>query len=282
MKLAEYLDLAQKDYPSVDVKDIEIILAAVLKIPKLDLWLEEERKLAKAELAKIDMMLFQRAEDEPLQYILGETVFRNLNIEVGEGVLIPRPETELLVDIALDLIANIENPDVCDLGTGSGAIALAIASENPHANVTGTDISKEALNYAAKNKLKNKVGNVEFIFGDLFLPFQGINGSRQFHLITANLPYVSELLFETLPKEVRDFEPESALLAEDGGLSLIKKAAEDALRHLHPEGHIIFEFSPEQEDDISGYLNQLNYSEVSIKKDLNGRARFAVAQYSGK
>jgi release factor glutamine methyltransferase len=277
MKLEDFLLSIQTEYPSVSKDDAEAIVSEVLSIVKLDLYLYKSKELTKSEITEIDLMLFNRAENEPLQYIFGETHFRNLILEVGKGVLIPRPETELLVDIALSLIKDITAPEVCDIGTGSGAIALAIASESVNSTIKGIDISREALKYAEKNKLKNRVGNVDFLFGDLLSPFEKMDSPRQFHLITANLPYVSDELYSKLSPEVRSFEPEIALVSGKDGLDLIRKTAEFAKKHLYPQGHIIFEFSPEQHNAILELLYENNYINVRIEKDLNNRSRFAVA-----
>ena len=278
MKLAAFLQSIQAEYPSVSRDDSEAIVSEVLRIPKLELYLHKDKALTKSEITEIDLMLFNRAEHEPLQYIFGKTYFRNLTLEVGKGVLIPRPETELLVDHALSIIKDIPIPEICDLGSGSGAIALAIASESPNAAIKGIDISRDALRYAEKNKLKNKIGNVDFLYGDLLSPFEKSDPPRQFHLITANLPYVSKSLFDQLPKEVHDFEPELALLSGDDGLDLIRKTANNAKSHLYSGGHIIFEFSPEQEDLMLELLKLNGYTDIKIELDLNKRARFAIAK----
>ncbi len=278
MNLELFLQSIKIKYPSVSKDDSESIVSEALRIAKLDLYLYKEKDLTKSEITEIDLMLFNRAENEPLQYIFGETHFRNLTLEVGEGVLIPRPETETLVDIALTLIQNIPEPEVCDLGTGSGAIALAIASESPNSIIKGIDISRDALKYAENNKLKNKIGNADFIFGDLFSPFEKSDKPLQFNLITANLPYVSQRLFDQLPNEVHNFEPEIALLSGKDGLDLIRRTANCAKQHLSTGGHIIFEFSPEQVDAMVELLESNNYKNIRIENDLTQRARFAIAR----
>ena len=277
MNLESFLQSIQKEYPSVSKDDSESIVSKVLRIAKLDLYFHKDKELTKSEITEIDLMLFNRSENEPLQYIFGEAHFRNMILEVGTGVLIPRPETEVLVDIALSIIENIPEPKICDLGTGSGAIALAIASESPTAIVQGIDISRDALQYAEKNKLKNKVGNADFMFGDLFSPFEKMETPRQFHLITANLPYVSQDLFDTLPAEVHNFEPEIALLSGKDGLDLIRRTANCAKQYLFSGGYIIFEFSPEQTESMIDLLKLNDFKNIKIENDLTDRARFAIA-----
>lgn len=278
MELAEFLKSVESSYPSLSRGDAEAIVSKVLRIPKLDIILHKDKDLTKSEIAEIDLMLFRRAENEPLQYIFGTTQFRNLTINIGEGVLIPRPETELLVDIGLFLLEDEFEPEICDLGTGSGAIALAIGEERPDSVVKGIDISKKALKYAENNKLNNKVGNVDFLYGNLFSPFEKLDPPRKFDLITANLPYVSEELFEKLPAEIKNYEPENALLGGKDGLDLIRKTAKSAKKHLLPEGHIILEFSPEQEQEMIEILKLNGYTDIRIKEDLNQLARFAIGK----
>ena len=278
MTLKEFLKLASTDYPSVSKDDVALLLSAQLGIPKLELSLAENRELTKSELAKIDLMLFQRAENEPIQYILGEAHFRNLILEVGHGVLIPRPETEILVDLALSAIAGLAEPQVCDLGTGSGAIALSIASEAENSSVIGIDISRDALKYAERNKLKNKIGNADFLYGDLLSPFEQQCDPRKFNLITANLPYVSQPLYDQLDEEVKNYEPATALVSGEDGLDLIRTASKKALHHLYLGGQIIFEFSPEQKDAISNLMRESGYKNVRIEKDLTDRDRFAIGE----
>jgi release factor glutamine methyltransferase len=278
MELTEFLESVESSYPSVSRDDTERIISEVLRIPRLEISLYGEKHLTKSEITEIDMMLFKRAENEPLQYIFGETQFRNLNLLVGEGVLIPRPETEVLVDLALTLLKDSSDPEICDIGTGSGAIALAIGSERPDSKIKAIDISKDALKFAEKNKLKNKIGNVDFIYGDLLSPFENIDPPRQFNLITANLPYVASPLFNSLPSEVKDYEPETALLSGEDGLDHISKTAKSAKKHLLSAGHIIFEFSPEQKESIMELLKKEDYSEIEIENDLNGLARFAIGK----
>ena len=278
MILSDFLKTVKTDYPSLSKNDIELIISEVLSLPRPELILKQGRELTKAEIAQIDLMLFSRAEHEPLQYIFGKTCFRHLDLEVGEGVLIPRPETEVLVDLAIKLIRSISAPEICDLGTGSGAIALALASEITESSVKGIDISRDALKYAEKNKLLNKIGNADFIYGELFSPFEKLGIPRKFHLITANLPYVSDELMKTLPREIREFEPELALSGGEDGLDIIRTTAEKAKLHLYPGGAIIFEFSPEQQAKMVEILSENGYTDIKIEDDLTNRARFATAR----
>lgn len=281
VKIPEIQSVALDRFSSVTKDDFCRIVAFALRIPRLELYEHMERDLTKSEIATIDAMLAERDAAKPLQYIFKEASFRNLELLVGEGVLIPRPETELIVDLAKD---RLDAPDsaICDLGTGSGAIALSIAQELPESNVTGVDSSREALAYAEQNKVRNKIGNVSFLYGTLFSPFNkslaaSEGKTKEFALITANLPYVSKRFYDDLPREVRDYEPIDALLAGDDGLDVIRQAAQEAPKHLIPGGMIIFEHSPEQTEAITAILAENALVDIETVRDLTDRDRFTLA-----
>ena len=281
MKIPELQSEALEKFSSVTKDDFCRITAFSLRIPRLELYEHAVRDLTKSEIATIDAMLAERDAEKPLQYIFEEAPFRDLELLVGEGVLIPRPETEMIVDLAKD---RIDSPDssICDLGTGSGAIALSLAQELPDSAVTGVDSSRDALAYAERNKVRNKIGNAVFLYGSLFSPFsKSLAASegqpKQFAVVTANLPYVSRVFYDDLPREVRDYEPEAALLAGEDGLDVIRVAAEEALRHLIPGGAIIFEHSPEQTQSITAILAENALVDIETVRDLTDRERFTLA-----
>lgn len=211
----------------------------------------------------------ERASGVPLQYILGTAPFRDLMLKVDPRVLIPRPETELLAQWLIDRAP--QGGKVLDLGCGSGAIAIAVASERPDLQVTAADISPDALELAAGNAESYKVKNLSFIRSDLF---SALNGCR-FDLIGANLPYVTEDEYPDLPAEVRDFEPKLALTAPDRGLALILKTIRELPAHLNPRGGAIFELSPEQAPETVAALKSAGLT-GDIIRDLCGRDRFVA------
>lgn len=272
MDLKSYRITAQTKYSSVIKEDIDRIVAQVCHLPRLELMLHDMREINADEDLAIQAFLKRRAQNEPLQYIFAEAFFRDYSFLVGKGVLIPRPETEMLVDLALQSLP--DNASILDLGTGTGAVAISIALERMDSQVTAVDISEKALYYARKNIDKYQPANITLLQSDLF---SGVKG-KKFQIITANLPYVAESLYEELDGEVRRFEPESALLSGDDGLELIRKTAATAKEFLSHLGKIIFEFSPEQEQAIIDIMNMYGYNEVKIIKDLNNRARFAIAR----
>jgi len=214
----------------------------------------------------------RRHSGEPLQYIFEKAHFMNMTLTVGPGVLIPRPETELLVEYVCKHAP--EKARVCDIGTGSGTISLSIAHDRPDTNVVGIDLKEEALKYARINKSANNLTNVELLQSDLFSSLSG----RRFDVITANLPYVSQVEYDQLLPEVHDHEPKSALYADDEGLALIKQTANKAPAHLENNGLIIFEIGYEQGPAVKEILDaNPNYTDAQIIKDLNGLDRFVKA-----
>ncbi|MCI5779520.1 MAG: peptide chain release factor N(5)-glutamine methyltransferase [Lentisphaeria bacterium] len=214
----------------------------------------------------------RRAAGEPLQYVLGTAPFRDLMLDVDSRVLIPRPETEGMVDWILPRVPS--GGTVLDLGTGSGAIALAVAQERPDVRVTAVDRSREALDAARHNAAKCGLADrVEFLRSDLFSSLT----NRRFDLIAANLPYVTEAEYLQLAPEVRDYEPRSALVAPDCGLALILRAVEGLSAHLGDSGAAIFELSPPQAPRAAAALTAAGFR-AGIVRDLCGRDRFATGE----
>jgi release factor glutamine methyltransferase len=272
MTLKDLMTTIRKEFPEITTGDASLILSDILDIPKLELLLRGNRETTPEETAETLRAFQRRTKGEPIQYITGKAYFRNLALKVGPGVLIPRPETETMVDIAIEVAP--PNPKICDLGTGSGAVAIAMATEIKGASVAAVDISPKALEYTRKNIYENNAENIRTIQADLLKPFK----KNQFDIITANLPYVSDCLFEQLPREVREFEPETALRAKENGLELIRKTAETAPPILNPNGTVIFEISPEQTNDTLEILKSARFEETEIRKDLAGKNRFAMGK----
>ena len=217
--------------------------------------------------------LARRLTGEPLQYIMGNTDFHCLQLDVGPGVLIPRPETEQLVEIAIGLYPG--HGEICDICTGSGAIALALAATFPQAKVTATDISARALAWARQNSCRLQLANVAFRQGDLLAP---IPPATRFDLITANPPYIAPDDYMHLERTVKDHEPPEALIAHDHGLAIIKRLARAARTRLSPAAWLVSEIGDTQGPPVAEYLCRQGYLNVDIKRDFAGRDRFAVAQ----
>jgi release factor glutamine methyltransferase len=220
-------------------------------------------------------LLDRRQRGEPIQYITGEAEFYSLPFRVTPAVLIPRPETEHSVEKIIALCRGIERPSILDVGTGSGAIAVALAHELPHAAVTATDISPEALAIARENAERNGVAeHVRFLEGDLLEPVS----RERFDVVASNPPYVSTNDQGTLDVEVRDYEPRTALFAGTDGLAIYRRLIPQAVEVLVPGGHIVLEIGYDQRDAIHGLLEANRYNNIEFVPDLQGIARVAVAR----
>ena len=255
----------------------ELMLASVLGIKRLDLYLQFDRPITEDELERFRGVVRRRLKREPLQYIVGSTGFRKLELEVNRHVLIPRPETEVLVDQVLGWLG--EHPgtrDVVDIGTGSGAIALSIASESG-ARVVATDVSAEALAVARRNAERAQVSDrVEFRSGSLV---DALGPNETFAVIAANLPYVGEAERSALPPEVRDWEPSGALFAGPDGLSLIRELVTNAWKHLGTPGLLVLEVGATQGADVVALIERsAQYQNARVVRDLAGRERIVRAE----
>lgn len=229
--------------------------------------------LAPAEFRQFEVLVSRRLAGEPLQYVLGSTEFYGLELRVAPGVLIPRPETERLVDFALE---HYTSGEICDLCTGSGAIVLALAHElGIPEQCFGTDISGTALEFARQNALRLGLGDVHLLEGDLFRP---IPAGHRFGLITANPPYVSAGDCTELPTEVRDWEPRTALHAEEQGLSVIRRIAEESPDYLLPDGWLLCEIGSEQGCQAVEIFAKNAYRQVHVRRDYSNRDRVLLAQ----
>jgi len=253
--------------------ETEYILSESLECSRLDLHLNDSKEISEVAAKKLLDIAKRRATSEPLQYIFSKAYFMNLEFIVGPGVLIPRPETELLVEYVCKYAP--ENAEICDIGTGSGTISLSIAYERPDTQVTGVDLKPNALSYAQKNKDKYGLKNIALMESNLFSSLP----EKRFDVITANLPYISQVEYDKLEDEVKVHEPKSALYADDEGRALIAQTITEAPSYLKPNGLIIFEIGYEQGSAVAQLLaDKGNYSEIEIIKDLNKLDRFVKAR----
>jgi release factor glutamine methyltransferase len=244
--------------------DAELIVAHVRELTRAELALERGRAVTDAEAERVAELTARRAAREPLQYVLGEWGFRRLTLTVDGRALIPRPETETVVERCLALLAGADAPRVLDVGTGSGAIALAIADEHPGAAVTGIDVSAEALSLARQNAARTGVA-VELLQADLL---GGLPGS-DWDLVVSNPPYVRPDEAATLAPEVVDWEPHVALF--DGGHT--ETLVRDAAAVLRRGGALVLESYDERARAVAGLLERAGFEQVAVTRDLAGRDR---------
>ena len=259
------LERAGVDTPRLDA---ELLVTHALGLSRLELYTSLDRQLGERELAALDPLVRRRVRREPLAYVLGEWGFRRLTLRTDARALVPRPETEIVVDRALAAIAGCAAPRVVDVGTGSGAIALAIADEHPSAVVTATDVSAGALALARENAARLGL-EVEFVETSLLAGQTG-----PFDLVVSNPPYVGEAEVPSLPPEVRDFEPRVAVV---GALAAELAAAARAV--LVPGGALVLESHSEHAREVAAAVAELGYREATIGRDLTGAERVVEARW---
>jgi release factor glutamine methyltransferase len=248
--------------------DAELLLGHALELGRVELYTGFERPLSEAELAACRELIARRAKREPVAYILGRWGFRGLDLDVDPRVLVPRPETELVVGRCLELVAGAAAPAMLDVGTGSGAIALALASELPEARVTACDVSEDALAVARANGERLGI-DVEWVASDLFAGL----GERRFDLVVSNPPYVAEGELAGLAPEVRDWEPRGATVAGRTGLEVIERLAAEARVALEPGGAVVLEVGAGQAGAAGRLLEEAGITDIGCERDHAGIER---------
>jgi release factor glutamine methyltransferase len=253
--------------------EAELIVCELSDCPRTKLFMRYQEPVPAVMLDQLETVVSRREKREPLQYILGHAYFMNLDLKVTPDVLIPRPETELMVERICRKTP--QNAQTLDIGTGSGAVALAIAFERPDLQVTAVDVSLEALKIAEYNRKKYKLGNVKLLQSDLFSNL----GRQRFDCIAANLPYVSENEYAELMPEVRDFEPILALTAPQDGLGIIFECIKKAPQYMNKGGLIVFEMGIEQAATIKETLAVTGkFINIKVIQDYSRRDRFVSAE----
>jgi len=259
--------------------DAEHLLAHALGVGRLQLYLQFDRPLEREELDRFRPLLKRRAQREPLQYILGRAAFRELDLRVDPRVLIPRPETEVLVEEVLGWAAARGRPELSalDVGTGSGAIALSLAVEGPFSRVVATDASAEALEVAGENAREAGVADVvELRRGSLF---EAVGTEEAFDVVVSNPPYVAETEVASLEPEVGAWEPRGALLGGPDGLAVIRAVVAGAGRHVVSGGLLALEMGAGQAASVVEAVESTGtYDDVRVRRDLAGRERVLLAR----
>lgn len=258
--------------------DAEVLLAHALNLERIQLYLRHDQPLSESELARYREMIRRRASREPTQYITGKQEFWSLEFEVGPSVLVPRPETEVLVERVLEA-GTADGARVLDVGTGSGAIAVALARERPAWTIVATDVSLKALATARKNIERHGVSDRVFLVAGRLLGFMAPERAG-FDLIVSNPPYVASKDLPKLPPEVRDHEPLTAL--EGGGAEgagTLFAILEQAPRYLKPGGHVFVEFGSDQKDVLVRWMETAGgYEAFEVFEDYAGLPRILHAR----
>ena len=267
----EYLGSHGSPTPRLDA---ELLLSHGLGLSRLELYTQFDRPLTDDELAACRELVRRRADREPVAYVLGHWGFRRLDLLVDARVLVPRPETELVVERCLQLLEGVEQPTLVDVGTGSGAIALAVKDERPDVVVTACDVSSDALAVASANA--ERLGlDVAFVRSDLLADVEG--GS--FDLIVSNPPYVSAAEIDALEPEVAVHEPRLATVAGQDGLEVYRRLLPQAAERLAHGGRIVLECGAGQAPALAEQLRALRYGGPAVDRDLAGIERVVWAAW---
>lgn len=269
LKVTEKL-LKEKNIESARL-NAELLLSDVLKMPRIKLYLEFEKPLKDDEILRFRAKVRRRLDREPIQYILGHTEFNGLRIEVTPEVLIPRPETEILVEKAVELASSFEmiNPKILEIGTGSGCISIAVASKTD-CSIDATDINQKALNLAKRNSDLNGTSlKINFLKKDILTSFKDFDN---YDMVLSNPPYIPANEFDSLQDEIKNYEPRAALTDEGDGLSFYKKITE--LFNKTSSGiKILLEIGDDKKDIVEQLLKSSNISNYEFYSDYNGTER---------
>lgn len=270
-------ELARAGVPDPEV-DMELLLGHVMGISRGEVQAKValDAAIGDDEIIAFDALIGRRAAREPLQHLTGRAPFRNLELAVGPGVFVPRPETEVVAQFAIDALhaAAVPEPIAVDLGTGSGAIAIAMATEVPRARIFAVERSPEAFEWARRNLAESGAGNLELVLGDLADAFPELDGTVA--VVISNPPYVPT---DAVPRdpEVRLFDPAIALYGGTDGLDLVRAVSRTGLRLLHPGGTLVIEHGELQGADIRNLLAAAGWRAPTTHPDLLSRDRATTA-----
>jgi release factor glutamine methyltransferase len=252
--------------------EVELLLGRVLRLDRVGLLIDAERPLSRAELAAYRALHMRRRVGEPVAYLLGAREFYGRSFRVDKRVLIPRPDTEALVEVALERTRRLSlSARVLDLCTGSGCVAITLSRERPTTSVTGADLSADALVVARENAIRLGAVTTTFVRSDLFAAFTP--GKQRFDLITANPPYIAQGDSGTLAVDIRNFEPHLALFGGDDGLDLVRKIITEAPAFLDEGGVLAMEIGAGQSGEVVALFEAAGYREVGVRRDYGGHDR---------
>ena len=263
-------------------RNAEWLLEDVLGVSRAMLFAHPEAVVSEGEQLHLEALLVRRLRREPLQYVLGHAEFFGLRLRVTPAVLIPRPETEEVVEEALRQLDGLEAPWILDVGTGSGAIALALKDRHPTAEVFACDVSEDALTIAAENAERLDLA-LTFVHTDVLDAAFAHKVAPTFHLVISNPPYVPETERATLQPEVRDHEPETALFVPgEDPLRFYQRLADLAPTLLKPSGLVVVETHADHGFAVRDLFDGAGFAEATVKADLSGRPRIVTARYAGE
>jgi release factor glutamine methyltransferase len=259
------------------VLDAELLAAHALGVERSRLIIAREHLLSDEQQARFQQLVARRCRREPLPYILEEWEFFSLKFTVSPAVLIPRPETETLVETCLERLSGKENIVGLDVGCGSGAIAISLAASFPAVKLFATESSPVAIETAKQNCQRHNLSDrITFLSGDLLAPLENIAARESLDFIAANLPYIPSKVIDTLSPEVRDWEPRAALDGGPDGLDIIRRLITEAPQWLKAGGFLTLEISPEQAEEVKAILAAAGFSQSEMIPDLAGQIRVAV------
>lgn len=283
MNIGSLLNLATKMLKSKKIDtarlDSQLILGKVLNKDKIYLMINSNKEVEKEKEEEFLNLINKRMENMPVRYILGEVDFMGLDFYIEEGVLIPRSDTEVLVEEVLKIIVEDEKLYVCDLCSGSGAIGISLAYYRKNIIVDLIDFYEKPEEISKKNIIKNNLENqVNFIKSDLLK--EPIKNLKQYDIIVSNPPYIKEDVIETLMDDVKNYEPRSALSGGDSGLIFYERIVEESKKVLKENGILAFEIGYDQGDSVSNIMKNNGYIDIKVVKDLAGLDRVVIGRFS--
>ena len=283
MNIGSLLNLATKMLKSKEIDtarlDSQLILGNVLNKDKIYLMINSSEEVEKEKEEEFLNLINKRMENMPVRYILGEVDFMGLDFYIEEGVLIPRSDTEVLVEEVLKIIGKDEKLYVCDLCSGSGAIGISLAYYRKNIMVDLIDFYEKPEKISKKNIIKNNLENqVKFIKSDLLK--EPIKELKKYDIIVSNPPYIKEDVIETLMDDVKNYEPRSALSGGDSGLIFYERIVEESKKVLKENGILAFEIGYDQGDSVSNIMKNNGYIDIKVVKDLAGLDRVVIGRFS--
>ncbi|MEJ8553982.1 peptide chain release factor N(5)-glutamine methyltransferase [Tepidibacter sp. Z1-5] len=255
--------------------DVELAMCKVLDVTRLYIHLNLDEEISKKDENRIEALLKQRRKGRPMAYIIGKKEFMGLDFFVKEGVLIPRPDTEVLVEDIIEQAKKIDNPLIVDIGTGSGAISVSLANYIKDSKIYSLDISDDALEVGSINAKNNEVEDrITFLKSDVFSALE--NEDVKFDIIVSNPPYIRKADIEGLEVDVKNYEPSLALDGGEDGLDFYKKITEDSIRFIKDNGILGYEVGYDQAEDVKKIMIQNGYGDIRILEDLASIQRVVI------